>query len=61
MPIEGIPMFILVQKWRRFKPVLKQINKLGFNDIVNTDSKAAQDLKACQIKLGFMPIHLILS
>lgn len=50
--VSGTPMYQLVQKLKRLKPILKQLNKDGYSDIQVRETKAYQELlqaqQACQ-------------
>lgn len=47
-PVSGNPMFKLVTKLKRLKPILKKRNKEGYNDIQAQDTQAFQELIKAQ-------------
>ncbi|XP_062103616.1 uncharacterized protein LOC133814704 [Humulus lupulus] len=56
-PISGTKMYIVVQKLRRLKGLLKDINKCGFNDIHTSDLNASRVLSDCQEQLMRDPLN----
>ncbi|XP_062114319.1 uncharacterized protein LOC133825382 [Humulus lupulus] len=57
LPCRGTAMYILVQKLKRLKAVLRDINKKGFNNIQVADTLAYQELKRKQECLNKDPLN----
>lgn len=56
--VVGSPMYCLVKKLKAIKVVLKDINKMGFNDLHVADAKAQRVLQDCQV--AYMRILVVL-